>query len=150
MSLPSRERGLKSHDGDARLRQHMSLPSRERGLKWRRHVHDHRSLHVAPFTGAWIEIAYWQVAGMPKEVAPFTGAWIEIVNGRTISPFWLVAPFTGAWIEIDWTVLWVPVDGSLPSRERGLKYIAGELVDDAAVVAPFTGAWIEIALQPPT
>ena len=77
-----------------------SLPSRERGLKWRRHVHDHRSLHVAPFTGAWIEIAYWQVAGMPKEVAPFTGAWIEIVNGRTISPFWLVAPFTGAWIEI--------------------------------------------------
>ena len=83
-------------------------------------------------------------------VAPFTGAWIEIELAPLVYCPIDVAPFTGAWIEIDWTVLWVPVDGSLPSRERGLKYIAGELVDDAAVVAPFTGAWIEIALQPPT
>ena len=33
---------------------------------------------VAPFTGAWIEIAYDTTANSSKEVAPFTGAWIEI------------------------------------------------------------------------
>ena len=33
-------------------------------------------------------------------VAPFAGAWIEIA-GRTASPrLWTVAPFAGAWIEI--------------------------------------------------
>ena len=57
-SLPSRERGLKSKD-DAPLRGAIgSLPSRERGLKcllWRAGI---RNTHVAPFTGAWIEIIF--------------------------------------------------------------------------------------------
>ena len=55
-------------------------------------------------------------------VAPFAGAWIEIANGFGRSNILFVAPFAGAWIEMprqsrraSWTV-W-----SLPSRERGLK-----------------------------
>ena len=35
---------------------------------------------VAPFTGAWIEIAAFIVeARREKPVAPFTGAWIEMI-----------------------------------------------------------------------
>ena len=59
---------------------------------------------------------------MKSVVAPFTGAWIEIANYTKRIPRRLVAPFTGAWIEI--------VPGlfcnahcllSHPSRVRGLK-----------------------------
>ena len=55
-------------------------------------------------------------------VAPFTGAWIEIATCST--PFWLpqVAPFTGAWIEMATCACLTPDTVSLPSRERGLKY----------------------------
>ena len=58
-------------------------------------------IHVAPFTGAWIEITcqtHWY--GLQK-VAPFTGAWIEITAGPTGAYEYWVAPFTGAWIEMD-------------------------------------------------
>ena len=57
-----------------------------------------------------------------------------------------VAPFTGAWIEMVWLM---NVEDkkitSLPSRERGLKFVY--LIDKIhrLTVAPFTGAWIEIA-----
>ena len=61
--------------------------------------------------------------GLSAIVAPFAGAWIEIAldwkSTRTDS----VAPFAGAWIEIsgdntrDTRKAW-----SLPSRERGLKW----------------------------
>lgn len=36
---------------------------------------------------------------------------------------------------------------SLPSRERGLKYLADELGRVSGRVAPFAGAWIEIPRQ---
>ena len=57
-------------------------------------------------------------------VAPFAGAWIEIVNGNSIIFEDTVAPFAGAWIEMEGLS-----EGSrlavesLPSRERGLKYV---------------------------
>ena len=36
--------------------------------------------HVAPFTGAWIEITFIIMKSTnPVNVAPFTGAWIEIL-----------------------------------------------------------------------
>ena len=35
-------------------------------------------LHVAPFTGAWIEISLHDIIMGVVRVAPFTGAWIEI------------------------------------------------------------------------
>ena len=37
-------------------------------------------------------------------VAPFTGAWIEMAQSSNTSHSSAVAPFTGAWIEI-----WPPV-----------------------------------------
>ena len=36
--------------------------------------------------------------------------------------------------------------GSLPSRERGLKYKVHRLPEPDIMVAPFTGAWIEMTL----
>ena len=56
----------------------------------------------------------------------------------------VVAPFTGAWIEIDLPGIIKIMRGSLPSRERGLKYVAGKTAGGDHQVAPFTGAWIEI------
>ena len=35
-------------------------------------------MHVAPFTGAWIEIDRASPGAIMGQVAPFTGAWIEI------------------------------------------------------------------------
>ena len=55
-SLPSRERGLKSEQGECSLGSHQ----------------------VAPFTGAWIEIDSINLTDKQAPVAPFTGAWIEI------------------------------------------------------------------------
>ncbi len=78
-----------------------------------------------------------------------------------------VAPFAGAWIEIwlyrrkRWNSRWslpsrerglkylhpphlLIVQKSLPSRERGLKYIDGAKFARITGVAPFAGAWIEI------
>ena len=57
---------------------------------------------VAPFTGAWIEIDGCPAGPWSAGVAPFTGAWIEIsarTHARGVSPL------------------------SLPSRERGLKFV---------------------------
>ena len=56
MSLPSRERGLKSTDRDIGDLRFTSLPSRERGLKYKTQVFQKKMDYVAPFAGAWIEI----------------------------------------------------------------------------------------------
>ena len=57
-------------------------------------------------------------------VAPLAGAWIEIINSRNES----ILP------------------ESLPSRERGLKYMEAAHMDLQRFVAPLAGAWIEIFL----
>ena len=60
-----------------------------------------QSFHVAPFTGAWIEIPMPErIRLIASNVAPFTGAWIEISSLPLYKPVGAVAPFTGAWIEI--------------------------------------------------
>ena len=51
-----------------------------------------------------------------------------------------VAPFTGAWIEIQCWSTERKKTRSLPSRERGLKYIPVALRGLGYDVAPFTGA----------
>ena len=56
-SLPSRERGLKYREKAARPERAVSLPSRERGLKCIVIAGLIPRDGVAPFTGAWIEIA---------------------------------------------------------------------------------------------
>ena len=40
----------------------------------------------------------------------------------------MVAPFTGAWIEIDFHLKDIGRKKSLPSRERGLKYVGLNLL----------------------
>ena len=60
---------------------------------------------VAPFAGAWIEMAFVDDEQQKAQVAPFAGAWIEILKLLCIC--------------------WVPLP-SLPSRERGLKYKKGQ------------------------
>ena len=80
---------------------YQSLPSRERGLKSLDASLEYSAISVAPFTGAWIEINFLEQHCQCVCVAPFTGAWIEIGAGchlRSVVP-------------------------SLPSRERGLKFL---------------------------
>ena len=55
---------------------------------------------VAPYTGAWIEIAISMYFIMTSFVAPYTGAWIEIASPALRRRAGNVAPYTGAWIEI--------------------------------------------------
>ena len=76
---------------------------------------------VAPYTGAWIEIAGTVTRICTRSVAPYTGAWIEIyINRRDVISF-LVAPYTGAWIEIGVFARDPDALMSHPTRVRGLK-----------------------------
>ena len=79
-----------------------SLPSRERGLKLLMVLNVSSPLCVAPLAGAWIEIAVVGMNFSDTTVAPLAGAWIEI----------LVTPCS-----------YDKSHTSLPSRERGLKYV---------------------------
>ncbi len=83
-----------------------SLPSRERGLKSLGMPIYAEAIEVAPFAGAWIEIKILTLWTIPLIVAPFAGAWIEIRQTRTTQPG----------------------KTSLPSRERGLKYVSDQFV----------------------
>ena len=56
----------------------MSLPSRERGLK-SQPCRVKKSVNpVAPLAGAWIEIYLAYMVDQRVPVAPLAGAWIEI------------------------------------------------------------------------
>ena len=56
----------------------MSLPSRERGLKSCITGRLQLLLQVAPLAGAWIEIFLQPFPSNGLKVAPLAGAWIEI------------------------------------------------------------------------
>ena len=100
---------------------------------------------VAPLAGAWIEISRRggnvnaESSSLPLRerglklsynkdcydlyaVAPLAGAWIEIALRLPELPETLVAPLAGAWIEIYPLPGQAQDSGSLPLRERGLKY----------------------------
>ena len=57
-------------------------------------------------------------------VAPYAGAWIEM-NVFDVSDFnqLQVAPYAGAWIEIIAVIPAFSLASSLPTRERGLKFV---------------------------
>ena len=78
-------------------------------------------------------------------VAPYAGAWIEMPPLPVRSGTLPVAPYAGAWIEI---LVIKPQrekgKRSLPTRERGLKYVIMYHQHSAICVAPYAGAWIEI------
>ena len=56
----------------------MSLPSRERGLKSVKYDTMVATVKVAPFAGAWIEITVVGVNTVGVGVTPFTGTCSEI------------------------------------------------------------------------
>ena len=80
---------------------------------------------VAPFVGAWIEIVDFGLCIPNGRVAPFVGAWIEMIAPPNAFINFSVAPFVGAWIEICREVDVEEKPKSLPSWERGLKYLYG-------------------------
>ena len=79
---------------------------------------------VAPLVGAWIEMLSIRLALDNSHVAPLVGAWIEIRRWGLKNMLMLVAPLVGAWIEIRESFYYATVIVSLPSWERGLKYVA--------------------------
>ena len=79
----------------------VSLPSRERGLKLKKYETENKEIKVAPLAGAWIEM-------------------ISVPHNTT---FYYVAPLAGAWIEICLEIDFEKQYKSLPSRERGLKFL---------------------------
>ena len=56
-------------------------------------------------------------------VAPLVGAWIEIITYLVFFCLFSVAPLVGAWIEIRNLGGCLSSGTSLPSWERGLKFI---------------------------
>ena len=73
-SLPSRERGLKCVCDRNRTDQLPSLPSRERGLKSAWSIADMCRNSVAPFAGAWIEISVKEVIPVPRSRRSLRGS----------------------------------------------------------------------------
>ena len=83
------------------------------------------------------------------DVAPLAGARIEIGKNASTFSYGLVAPLAGARIEIFVDVTEYTQVGSLPSRERGLKYLFSVLFSLLTCVAPLAGARIEIVCNYP-
>ena len=81
-------------------------------------------------------------------VAPYAGAWIETCSGcNCVRACRYVAPYAGAWIETKLSRVchWRSLDGSPPTRGRGLKLPCQDQIvfDTIERVAPYAGAWIE-------
>ena len=124
----------------------MSHPSRVRGLKSSVQNNQTPKNHVAPFTGAWIEIIALTTLVNPYESHPSRVRGLKSVSSKLIvlrlcrtlhgCVDWnavsvsvcchpvKVAPFTGAWIEINKIAQILQLVKSHPSRVRGLKYLA--------------------------
>jgi len=82
-----------------------------------------RLWHVAPRSGAWIEISICAKPILTLRVAPRSGAWIEIMGYVSAWKSPIVAPRSGAWIEMSQRISWLAT---------------------VSQVAPRSGAWIEI------
>ena len=98
-SLPTRERGLKWAVRCMLCMITMSLPTRERGLKF-----------------LYLRVLYLRVRSLPTRERGLKYPASLALSGRG-----MVAPYAGAWIEILLTLRSCPLQGSLPTRERGLK-----------------------------
>ena len=106
LSLPMRERGLKS-DLDPEPRQVLeSLPMRERGLKCVSEVWYDALAGSLPMRERGLKFDGMNLLKNQAEtVAPHAGAWIEIYRSLQLAALAAVAPHAGAWIEIRASVL---------------------------------------------
>ena len=84
---------------------------------------------------------------MTKHVAPFTGAWIEMFMSYSRRSAVRSLPSRERGLKFSSLDPSPESLSSLPSRERGLKFADEGLVGRSFDVAPFTGAWIEITLR---
>ena len=78
-----------------------SHPSRVRGLKYTTGLRRQMYNHVAPFTGAWIEMSASKISdtvASPSHPSRVRGLKLVVDCFREIC--FPVAPFTGAWIEM--------------------------------------------------
>ena len=123
----------------------MSLPSRERGLKSLAKITVACGETVAPLAGAWIEMLSEYVLVAALKVAPLAGAWIEIANGGNhILADTASLPSRERGLKYKRYQKETKMMQSLPSRERGLKFYTIALNALLRLVAPLAGAWIEI------
>ena len=99
---------------------------------------------VAPSAGAWIEIFFCRFPVNPDPIAPSAGAWIEMICTHCSTHRRSVAPSAGAWIEMYGMANIHIGAGSLPPRERGLKFSYRRSRFSISRVAPSAGAWIEM------
>ena len=120
LSLPSRERGLKYAYNVKNTAQATSLPSRERGLKYYNCRYKQRNLYIS------------------RRGSVDWNKRIPYVLGRVVSPS------RERGIEISILSKGILLVTSLPSRERGLKYVLNILRCTVNWVALLAGAWIEI------
>ena len=76
---------------------------------------------VVPLAGTWIETNVIAIVFYLSFVVPLAGTWIEtsVINPESFSRS--VVPLAGTWIETKVLRKKVMIDGSFPSRERGLK-----------------------------
>ena len=143
-SLPSWERGLKSYMETTGKYWKWSLPSWERGLKYFTSSLKKHCCYVAPLVGAWIEIPKSKSDSMKSSVAPLVGAWIEMRYQHNII---LPVPSLPSWergLKFICFCNYNIVPLSLPSWERGLKSRYNLFLSFGSPVAPLVGAWIEI------
>ena len=104
------------------LLQMRSLLTQESGLKLNPPRWLGFSIPVSPYTGEWIEIAWWWWCCYNSCVSPYTGEWIEILYHFNYLAIFLVSPYTGEWIEIEQGQSVVVASESLLTQESGLKF----------------------------
>ena len=78
----------------------MSLPSRERGLKSKRFFILIFTIFVAPLAGAWIEITFMGFDPPIFQSLPSRERGLKLFLCSLIVYTKTVAPLAGAWIEI--------------------------------------------------
>ena len=100
-----------------------SHPTRVRGLKLDASIIT-APIQVAPHTGAWIETRGVLLQYYPCAVAPHTGAWIETPNLSAKIPCNLSHPTRVRGLKHKANDLLIYLNQSHPTRVRGLKLLS--------------------------
>ena len=146
LSLPTRERGLKSPASRNTVPEYLSLPTRERGLKYITLQLLFTMCSVAPYAGAWIEIKRAHSGNQgPFGSLPTRERGLKLTENYGHSQALNRRSLRGSvGLKSGRAGATSPAIKSLPTRERGLKSNHRICAANRCVVAPYAGAWIEI------
>ena len=122
----------------------MSLPSRERGLKSERCQSMSVNVSVAPFAGARIEIDRLEQRTAMQRSLPSRERGLKSVTHTAFNTSDTSLPSRERGLKYHHLANNCDTSQSLPSRECGLKLPTGFTCDKLCIVAPFAGARIEI------